>query len=221
MKTINASASQITEIEVIEPFNWKSMLIEFVSECRVYDLEITQDMVDYVFGVNELTQESAWWTLASYTESLVELSEITEEEMVEVAQSFKKDWYDVTDSCPEKVAIIRKQARRSLLSYIVTSANKLRSTLKSMSEAMHTAWTKARILASGIVSFVKVGDVDKDEDVPVYTRRVADGGTGKNGLMLFKDLEKYENYLKAGLDEATATAKSFISMHAWQVVSWS
>ena len=64
-------------------------------------------------------------------------------------------------------------------------------------------------------------DVDLETEIPVQRRRVADGGRGKNGMLLFIDLDKYENFLRDGLQEAAAKAKSFISMHVWQVVSWS
>lgn len=206
MTLLTATASQITEITAIENTD-----IEFVFNGRLYCLVIDQDE----------------WNALSYSirniygDDFEFFKSCNNVDFSEIIFDLRLYAEDVTEYTEKGLAMLRKQARHNLLSYIVTSANKLRSTLKSMSQAMHTAWTKARILASGIVSFVKVGDVDKDEDAPVYTRRVADGGAGKNGLMLFKDLDKYETYLKAGLDEATATAKSFISMHPWQVVSWS
>ncbi len=117
---------------------------------------------------------------------------------------------------------LKKQARKNLLSWIVTTANKLRSTLKSMSLALHTAWTRAKILLSGFVQFVKIADVDSSEEIPVFSRRVASlesqgftpkGESKPNGLLKFIDLDKK--------DLGLPIASCIISMHVWQVVGWS
>ncbi len=222
MTLLTATASDITEITITDNTD-----IEFVCAGRLYNLLIDQEQLDAAFGFETRDWEDPYDGKAYYDEySVIEIEDwsksknITNEDILAVILANRYDCEDVTEYCDKGLAMLRKQARHNLLSYIVTSANKLRSTLKSMSLAMHAAWTKAKILASGVVNFVKVADVDTNKEITVHTRRVADGGTGKNGLMLFKDLEKYETYLKAGLDEAIATAKSFISMHPWQVVSW-
>jgi len=117
---------------------------------------------------------------------------------------------------------LKKETRRNLLSWIVTTANKLRSTLKSMSLALHTAWTRAKILLSGFVQFVKVADVDNTEEIPVFSRRVASlesqgvtpkGESKPNGLLKFIDLDKK--------DSGLPLSACIISMHVWQVVGWS
>ena len=67
---------------------------------------------------------------------------------------------------------------------------------------------------------MKVQDIEADIDAPIYIRRVADGGTGKNGLLLFTDLDKFEAAKAQGLSDEASKAKAYISMHIWQVVSW-
>lgn len=87
---------------------------------------------------------------------------------------------------------------------------------------MHTAWTKAKILATGFVQFVKMSDVDIEGEIPVQSRRVASlesfGVERKTanktaGLLRFIDLDKIAKGLSA--------AESVISFHVWQVVGWS
>lgn len=207
--------------------------IEFVVEGRLFQLEIGQDELDNAFG-----QFSNYWenpyTGKGYYDTEVEMSlwdwkklQLTEADYLQVITANRTSWEDITEYTDKGLAMLeaaqkvaKTESRRKLLSWIVSGANKLRSVLKSMSLAMHTAWTRARILAAGAVQFVKMGDVDNDTEIPVQNRRVADGGNSKNGLLLFTDLEKYETAIREGLDEATAKAKSFISMHVWQVVSW-
>jgi hypothetical protein len=226
MTTTTASISGITKVSNTD--------IEFVSNGRLYCLIIDQEELDRAYGQTASYSENPM-TGRGYTDTNSEVPvrvweklELSNEDLLEVIQANQVSWEDVTECTDRGQALLaetakeaKKQARHKLLSWIVSGANKLRSTLKSMSLAMHVAWTKARILASGVVNFVKVDDVDADGEIEIQSRRVADGGRGKNGLLLFTDLDKYETYLKAGLDEATAKAKSFISMHVWQVVSWS
>lgn len=204
MTLFNASASQISQITAIENTD-----IEFVFEGRLYCLVIDQE---------EYAALSP--TIRSYYGEYEDFKTAKNVDFAEIIFDLRLYAEDVTETTDKGQALLKKQARRNLLSYIVSSANKLRSTLKSMSLAMHTAWTKARILASGVVNFVKVDDVDTEAEIVVQRRRVADGGRGKNGLLLFTDLDKYENFLREGYEEAKAKAKSFISMHVWQVVSW-
>lgn len=225
MTLFNASASTISEIEVIENTD-----IEFISNGRLYCLLIDQEHLDAAFGTRLEKEEDIY----SGDNWLIEVPEIeiedwrkskklTTEDFIQVIAANFECCEDVTEYTDRGIALLteqRKQTRKNLLSFVVSTANRLRSTLKNMSLAMHTAWTKARILASGVVNFVKVDDVDTEAEIVVQRRRVADGGKGKNGLLLFTDLDKYENFLREGYEEAKAKAKSFISMHVWQVVSW-
>lgn len=208
--------------------------IEFVCEGRLYQLEVGQEELDNAYGVGTRYWEDPY-TSKGYNDDESEmplnvwkkLNNLTEADYLLVINANRVSWEDVTECTDKGLTMLeaaqkaaKAESRRKLLSWIVSGANKLRSVLKSMSLAMHTAWTRARILAAGAVQFVKVADVDSEGEIPVQNRRVADGGKGKNGLLLFTDLEKYETYIKAGLDEAAAKAKAYISMHTWQVVSW-
>lgn len=199
--------------------------VEFVSNGRLYQLEITQDELDAAYGANAAYWENPYTGEgATDTECEMPLSawkklNLTEKDFMEVIVANQAAWCDVTECTDKGQELLKAQARKNLLSWIVTLANKLRSALKSMSLAMRAAWMKAKILATGIVKFVKIEDVKK-EFIPTHTRRVVDGGQGRNGILLFTDLDKYEAALSEGLSEAAAKAKSYISMHLWQVVGW-
>ncbi len=226
MTTTSASISGITKVSNTD--------IEFVANGRLYVLLIDQEELDRAYGQTASYSENPF-SGKGYTDTNSEVPvqiwnkmNLTEADMLEVITANQVSWEDVTECTDRGLALIaetakeaKKQARHKLLSWIVSGANKLRSTLKSMSLAMHVAWTKARILTTGVVNFVKVDDVDLETEIPVQRRRVMDGGRGKNDMLLFIDLDKFETNLRSGMQEATAKAKSFISMHVWQVVSWS
>lgn len=199
------NASEITEIEAIENTD-----IEFVCENRLYCLVIDQD---------EYAALSP--TIRSYYGDFEDFKTCKNVDFAEIISDLRLYAEDVTETTDKGQAMLRKQARHNLLSWIASSANKMRSTFKSMSVAMHTAWTKAKILASGVVSFVKIEDIDKEENTPIYTRRVASlesygikgsGKAKKSGVMRFIDLDKIERGL--------APIACIISMHVYQVVSW-
>lgn len=199
------NASEITEIEAIENID-----IEFVCEGRLYCLVIDQD--EYV---------ALSPTIRSYYGDFEDFKACKNVDFAEIISDLRLYAEDVTETTDKGQAMLRKQARHNLLSWIASSANKMRSTFKSMSVAMHTAWTKAKILASGVVSFVKIEDIDKEENTPIYTRRVASlesygikgsGKAKKSGVMRFIDLDKIERGL--------APIACIISMHVYQVVSW-
>lgn len=200
------NASEITKIEAIENTD-----IEFVSNGRLYCLVIDQDE----------------WNALSYSirniygDDFDFFKTCKNVDFAEIISDLRLYAEDVTETTDKGQAMLRKQARHNLLSWIASSANKMRSTFKSMSVAMHTAWTKAKILASGVVSFVKIEDIDKEENTPIYTRRVASlesygikgsGKAKKSGVMRFIDLDKIERGL--------APIACIISMHVYQVVSW-
>lgn len=221
MTTSTTSASQITGLTIVDNCD-----VEFEFNGRLYQLEIDQDVLDNAFGFYGVESTIAEYGKCDYIaeygecESEVELNwwkkaKLTDDSFIEVIVANTESWEDVTECTDRGQALLRRNARRSFLSFVVSTANKLRRSLGNMSTAMHAAWTKARILASGIVNFVKVND-----DETIYTRRVSDGGIGKNGLLLFTDLDKFEFWLAEGLSEETAKVKSYISMHVWQVVSW-
>ena len=226
MTTTTASISGITKVSNTD--------IEFVSNGRLYVLLIDQEELDRAYGQTASYSENPF-SGKGYADTNSEVPvqiwnkmNLSNEDLLEVITANQVSWEDVTECTDRGLALIaetakeaKKQARHKLLSWIVSGANKLRSTLKSMSLAMHVAWTKARILATGVVNFVKVDDVDLETEIPVQRRRVMDGGRGKNDMLLFIDLDKFETNLRDGLQEAAAKAKSFISMHVWQVVSWS
>jgi len=204
MSILTATADQITDIEVRENTD-----IEFVFNGRLYQLEI---------GLEE------WNALPTHIkgDEFEEYKSFKNINFLQVAHSLRLYAKDVTECSDKGLAMLRKQARKRLLSFVVSSANKLRSALKSMSLAMHTAWTKARILATGVVQFVKMQDVDIEGEIPVQTRRVASlesfGVERKTanktaGLLRFIDLDKIAKGLSA--------AESVISFHVWQVVGWS
>lgn len=204
--------------------------VEFEYNDRLYQLDITQASLTEVYGTsNEV--ELLWWKNAT----------LSTEDFIEVIVANQELWYDVTECTDRGQALLRRSTRRNLLSFIVSGANKMRKAFGSLSTALraswakakmllesvqsvqdagiHTAYTKAKVLATGIVNFIKVQDADL-EDAPIHTRRVVDGGTGKNGLLLFTDLDKFEAAKAQGLSEEAAKAKAYISMHVWQVVGW-
>lgn len=206
MTLFNASASQITEITAIENTD-----IEFVFNGRLYCLVIDQDE----------------WNALSYSirniygDDFDFFKSCKDVDFAEIVFDLRLYAEDVTESTDKGLAMLRKQARTKLLSWIVSSANKLRSTLKSMSLAMHTAWTKAKILATGFVQFVKVSDVDIEGEIPVQSRRVASlesygikgQGNRPSDILRFIDLDK----IKQGIHPVSCV----ISFHVWQVVGWS
>lgn len=203
MTLFNASANQITNITAIENTD-----IEFIYNGRLYCLVIDQD---------EYAALSP--AIRSYYGEFEDFKACKEVDFSEIVFDLRLYAEDVTESTDKGQELLRKEARRNLLSYIVSSANKLRSTLKSLSLAMHTAWTQARILLTGMVQFVKVGDVDTEGEIQVQSRRVASLSAHgikyqsiSNTVLRFIDLEKIESGL--------APSKSIISFHVWQVVSW-
>ena len=204
MTLFNASASQITNITAIENSD-----IEFVFNGRLYCLLIDAD----VFNALSSSIRSSYGEFEDF-------KNCKNVDFAEIVFDLRLYAEDVTETTEKGLAMLRKQARRNLLSYIVSSANKLRSSLKSLSLAMHTAWTQARILLTGMVQFVKVGDVDTEEgEIKVQSRRVASLSSFgikyqsiSNTVLRFIDLEKIESGL--------APIKSIISFHVWQVVSW-
>lgn len=225
MTLFNASASTISEIEVIENTD-----IEFISNGRLYILLIDQEHLDAAFGTRLEKEEDIY----SGDNWLIEVPEIeiedwrkskklTTEDFIQVIAANFECCEDVTEYTDRGIALLteqRKQTRKNLLSFVVSTANRLRSTLKNMSLAMHTAWTQAKILMTGAVQFVKVSDVDTEGEIEVQRRRVgslADYGIKYDSIskdvLRFIDLDK----IAKGLSPASC----IISMHVWQVVSWS
>ena len=209
--------------------------LEFVANNRAYLLEVTQNELDATYGINDTYSECPFTGRGHYdTEpemGLVSwrLLPITTEAALEVINANENSWYDITECSDLGATLLKKQARRNLLSYIVTTANKMRATLKSMSLAMHVAWTRAKILAAGVVNFVKVGDVDTEEEIPLHTRRVTSlesagyipTGSSKGeykDILKFIDLDKFEAWIESGMTQIEAAKRSVISMHVWQVV---
>lgn len=205
MTTINASAT-VTEIESRENTDF-----EFVFEGRLFQLELSKSLY------NELP-----YSIRNQYGEFEDFKTCINVDFAEISENLFDYWSDITENSDKGLAMLRKQARKQLLSFVVSSANKLRSALKSMSLAMHTAWTKAKILATGFVQFVKMSDVDIEGEIPVQSRRVASlesfGVERKTanktaGLLRFIDLDKIAKGLSA--------AESVISFHVWQVVGWS
>jgi len=214
----------ITGLEIIS-----NTELEFISGGRVYILEIGQSELNNAFGMGVVFYESPFDGVTDKydVEPEFTLSEwdrckfLSEYDFIRVITTNQESWQDVTEYSDKGIELLKKQARSKLLSWILTTANKTRSIFKSMSTALHTAWTRAKILATGIVKFVKVDDIDKEGEIPVFTRRVATlekygvTGLGKrksNGLMKFIDLDK--------IDSGLPPAACIISMHVWQVVDW-
>lgn len=204
MTLFNATLDQISNITAIENSD-----IEFIFDGRLYQLEIDEERwEDLSYELRNL-----------YGNDFNAFKTCKNVDFSEIVYDLRLYAEDVTESTEKGQAMLRKQARRSLLSYIVSSANKLRSSLKSLSLAMHTAWTQARILITGMVQFVKVGDVDTEGEIKVQSRRVASLSSHgikyesiTNTVLRFIDLEKIESGL--------APIQSIISCHVWQVVSW-
>lgn len=218
--------------------------LEFVANGRLYVLLVEQQHLDNAFG-----QTAPYWenpyTGQGYNDIESELTlatwntlKISEADALEVIQANATSWDDVTECTDKGLAMLaaqaaeqRKNARRNLLSHIVSTANRLRSTLRDMSLAMHVAWTRAKVLATGIVNFVKVADVDADGEIPVHTRRVASlesagfiavGTAPKKDhkdILKFIDLSKFESWIESGMDRIDAAKRSIISMHVWQIVA--
>lgn len=204
MTLLTATASQITEITAIENTD-----IEFVFEGRLYQLEISNEEWDALSS-----------SIRNQYGDFESFKSCKDVDFTEIIFDLRLYAEDVTEYTEKGLAMLRKQARHNLLSYIVSSANRLRSTLKSMSLAMHTAWTQAKILMTGVVEFVKVGDVDTEGEILTQRRRVAslaDYGVKYDSIskdvLRFIDLDK----IAKGLSPASC----IISMHVWQVVSWS
>ncbi len=208
MTTLLTSA-QISDVVIIDNTD-----IEFVFNGRLYQLEINELAYnDLSYFVKRNIGET------HYEFVTCQFSEETAKDIIIELFSYAKDVTEYTDKGQQ---LLRKQARRNLLSWIVTTANKMRSALKSMSLALHTAWTRAKILLSGFVQFVKVGDVDSSEEIPVFSRRVASlesqgfvpkGESKPTGTLKFIDLDKK--------DSGLPLSACIISMHVWQVVGWS
>ncbi len=204
MTLFNASASEISQITAIENTD-----VEFVFNGRLYCLAIDQAEFNALsYNIRNL-----------YGNDFNAFKACKKVDFSEIVFDLRLYAEDVTECTDKGQAMLRKQARRNLLSYIVSSANKLRSTLKSLSLAMHTAWTQARILITGCVQFVKVGDVDTEGEIQVQSRRVAALSSFgikyqsiTNTVLRFIDIDKIESGL--------APSKSIISFHVWQVVSW-
>ncbi len=230
MQTLSTPA--ISQISIISNTDF-----EFVSNGRLYVLFVEQAHLDNAYGQAATYWENPYSGKGFYdTESEINILTwntlpITTEDALEVILANQVSWEDVTECTDKGLAMLRAAARKSLLSHIVSTANRLRSALRDMSLAMHVAWTRAKVLATGLVSFVKVSDVDTDTDIPVHTRRVASlesvgftaAGTGKDGhkdILKFIDLSKFESWVESGMSKADAAKRSIISMHAWQVVSW-
>lgn len=237
MTTTNTPA--ISQISIISNTDF-----EFVANGRLYCLLVEQEHLDNTYGKSADYWESPFSGVGSYdTVSEIDILTwnklpISEADALEVINANTTSWDDVTECTDKGLALLaeqaaeqRKQARRNLLSHIVSTANRLRPALRDMSLAMHVAWTRAKVLATGLVSFVKVSDVDTDTDIPVHTRRVASlesvgftaAGTGKDGhkdILKFIDLSKFESWVESGMNKADAAKRSIISMHVWQVVSW-
>lgn len=202
------TTTTITEIVAIENTD-----IEFVCEGRLYQLEIGED---------------EWAALSPtirnyYADSLASFrncKKTTPIDLLEICYDLRLYAEDVTETTDKGQSMLRRQSRKSLLSYIVTSANKMRSTLKSMSLAMHTAWTKARIIASGFVQFVKVSDVDSEGEIEIQSRKVGSLsdygikglGNKPSSILRFIDLGKIEK----GFHPVSCV----ISLYVWQVVGW-
>lgn len=208
--------------------------VEFVSNGRLYVLLIDQEVLNNTYG-----QEADYWEHPSgkgydTVESVITIRDweklpLTEADYLEVISANQASWEDVTDCTDKGAELLRKESRRKLLSMIVTQANKMYSSLRNMSLAMHVAWTRAKVLAKGLVSFVKVNDVDTEAEIPVHTRRVASlEGMGfvssgersvrSRDILKFIDLDKFDAWVASGLDKMAALKRSIISMHVWQVV---
>lgn len=210
MKLFNATASQITEIT---PYEGSNTDIEFVCNGRLYQLEIGEEEFSAMsYGIRDRYADS----YEAYRTS----TQVDQSDLLEICHDLRLYAEDVTECTDKGAAMLKKQARKGLLSYIVTTANKLRASLKSMSLAMHTAWTKAKILMTGFVQFVKVSDVDSEGEIEVQNRRVASldsfgikgQGNKPSDILRFIDLDKAEK----GLHPVSCV----ISFHVWQVVSW-
>lgn len=209
--------------------------VEFVCNNRLYVLLIDQEALDNTYG-----QEADYWesleTGKGYdtVESVISVRDweklpLTEADYLEVITANQASWEDVTEYTDKGAELLRKESRRKLLSMIVTQANKMYSSLRNMSLAMHVAWTRAKVLAKGLVSFVKVNDVDTEGEIPVHTRRIASlEGMGfvssgekresNRDILKFIDLDKFDAWVASGLDKMAALKRSIISMHVWQVV---
>ena len=209
--------------------------LEFIANGRAYLLEVTQDELDATYGIVDTYSECPFTGRGYYdTESEMglvswRLLPITTEAALEVINANQDSWYDITELSDLGAMLLKKQARRNLLSHIVTTANKMRATLKSMSLAMHVAWTRAKVLAAGVVNFVKVGDVDAEEEIPLHTRRIASLESAGyvptesskkqyKDILKFVDLDKFEAWIESGMTQIEAAKRSIISMHVWQVV---
>lgn len=202
---------------------------EFEANGRLYVLLVEQSHLDNTYGATATYSENPYSGRGyNDVESVInirtwEALPITAEDALEVIQANATSWDDVTECTDKGQAMLRKAARRNLLSHIVTCANKMRATLKGiyrpMRVAMSNAWEYARIIARGAVSFIKVADVD-NENAEIHTRRVAPITSGPITSSLFKfyDLDKIAANIQAGMDEIAAKSKSIISMHVWQVV---
>lgn len=210
MKLNYTTPDQITEATT---FQGESTDIEFVCDGRLYHLEIGE------YEFDDLSYSIRNYFGDCY--STFRKSTLPHNILLEICYDLRLHAVDVTEYTEKGQALLRKQARKNLLSYIVTSANKMRKIVGSMSTALHTAWTKAKILMTGFVQFVKVGDVDTEGEIPVQSRRVASldkygiKGTGNNAsaMLRFVDLDKIESGIPL--------INCIISMHVWQVVSWS
>lgn len=198
--------------------------IEFECDNRLYSLEITQQCLTNAFGLDSTESECPFTGFFSHAHppnmdlywwNRVELSS---EDFYAVVEANRDEWYDVTECSDRGQALLKRQARANFLRSIMENANKLRKKLGDLGAALSCAWTKAKILATGVVNFIKLSDYEA-ENPPIQTRRVADGGSGRTGL-LFVDLDKFEAAKEAGMDDEKARLASLISMHAYQVVNW-
>ena len=222
--------TQITNLTILS-----NCELEFVCNGRAWLLEVTQDELDATYGINDTYSECPFTGRGHYdTDSEMSLISwrllpLTTEAALEVINANQDSWYDITELSDLGAMLLKKQARKNLLSHIVTTANKMRSTLKSMSLAMHVAWTRAKVLAAGVVNFVKVADVDGVDEIPLHTRRVISlesagyvpAGSTKGehkDILKFVDLDKFEAWIESGMEKINAVKRSVISMHVWQVV---
>lgn len=210
MSILKTTPDQITEATT---YKGESTDIEFVCDGRLYHLEINkEEWEDLSYSIRNYFGD-CYHTFREST--------LPHNILLEICYDLRLHAVDVTEDTEKGQALLRKQARKSLLSYIVTSANKMRKAVGSMSTALHTAWTKAKILMTGFVQFVKVADIDSEGEIPVQSRRVASlesfgiKGTGNkaDSMLRFIDLEK----IALGIPAIAC----IISMHVWQVVSWS
>lgn len=198
--------------------------IEFEADNRLYSLEITQQCLTNAFGFNSTESECPFTGVFSHDYTPVidlywwQRVELSTGDFWAVVEANRNAWYDVTECSDRGQALLKRQARASFLRSIMENANKLRKKLGNLGTALSCAWTKVKILASGVVNFIKLADHEL-ENPPIQTRRVADGGSGRTGL-LFVDLDKFEAAKESGMDEEKARLMSLISMHAYQVVNW-